>query len=153
MILWRISNYASLDGVGGLRAAARWHSQGRRIVYLATSPASAPLEALVHLELKADAVPERYQLLEIEVPDSVSRSSTANLPAGWASSLRVTREIGDTWLAQGASALLAVPSVIVPHTESWLLNPAHADARSVFIVRAERFSYDSRLFPVPFRVI
>jgi RES domain-containing protein len=50
MELWRISNYADLSGAGGLRAAGRWHSQGKRIVYLADHPSSALLEMLVHLD-------------------------------------------------------------------------------------------------------
>ena len=50
MELWRISNYADLSGIGGLRAAGRWHSQGRRIVYLADHESSALLEMLVHMD-------------------------------------------------------------------------------------------------------
>ena len=50
MELWRISNYADLSGIGGLKAAGRWHSQGRRIVYLADHPSSALLEMLVHMD-------------------------------------------------------------------------------------------------------
>ena len=50
MELWRISNYADLSGAGdGLLAAGRWHTRGRRIVYLADHPASALLEMLVHM--------------------------------------------------------------------------------------------------------
>ena len=33
MILWRVSNHSTLDGSGGLSAAGRWHTAGRRIVY------------------------------------------------------------------------------------------------------------------------
>jgi len=47
MELWRISNYADLSGAGGLQAAGRWHTRGKRIVYLADHPASALLEMLV----------------------------------------------------------------------------------------------------------
>ncbi|AVT78400.1 hypothetical protein RPPS3_43380 [Rhodopseudomonas palustris] len=50
MELWRISNYADLTGTGGLRASGRWHSRGRRIVYLADHPSSAVLEMLVHMD-------------------------------------------------------------------------------------------------------
>jgi RES domain-containing protein len=59
MDLWRILNYADLSGLGGLRAAGRWHSQGRRIVYLADHPSSALLEMLVHLD--RSLIPSTYQ--------------------------------------------------------------------------------------------
>jgi RES domain-containing protein len=68
MELWRISNYADLSGIGGVRAAGRWHSQGRRIVYLADHPSSALLEMLVHMD--RDLIPSTYQLLRIVVPPS-----------------------------------------------------------------------------------
>lgn len=70
MELWRISNYADLSGTGGLRAAGRWHSQGRRIVYLADHESSALLEMLVHMD--RDLIPASYQLLRIVVPDDIA---------------------------------------------------------------------------------
>jgi RES domain-containing protein len=70
MELWRISSYIDLSGAGGLNAAARWHSQGRRIVYLADHPSSALLEMLVHLD--RNLVPSTYQLLRIIVPSDLA---------------------------------------------------------------------------------
>lgn len=80
MELWRISNYADLSGIGGLRAAGRWHSRGRRIVYLADHPSSAMLEMLVHMD--RDDIPRTYQLLRASVPeDIVVETVAAELPA------------------------------------------------------------------------
>ncbi|MDE3106013.1 MAG: RES family NAD+ phosphorylase, partial [Acidobacteriota bacterium] len=42
--LWRISNFRSLAGEGGLRYAGRWHTAGKPIVYLAASAAGALVE-------------------------------------------------------------------------------------------------------------
>lgn len=58
MELWRISNYADLSGEGGLRAAGRWHTRGKRIVYLTDHPASALLELLAHMD--RDLIPSSY---------------------------------------------------------------------------------------------
>jgi len=66
MEIWRISNYADLSGIGGVRAAGRWHSQGMRIVDLADHPSSALLEMLVHMD--RDLIPPTYQLLRIDIP-------------------------------------------------------------------------------------
>ena len=71
MRLWRISNHASLSGDGGLYASGRWHTRGRRVVYLADHPASALLEVMVHLEIDAEDLPTHYQLLGVEVPDGL----------------------------------------------------------------------------------
>ncbi len=39
MWLWRISNYADLKGIGGLRASGWWHYAGQPVVYFAEHPA------------------------------------------------------------------------------------------------------------------
>jgi RES domain-containing protein len=147
MILWRISNYADLLGIGAMEASARWHTAGRPVVYLAETPSSALLEILVHLEADEDDRPDSYQLLKIEVADDVASESVpmTSLPPDWKSTQAVTRALGDDWLERGAAALLRVPSVITPETYNWLLNPRHADARKAAIVHIDRPLYDSRL--------
>jgi RES domain-containing protein len=47
MLVWRVGNYATLDGVGGLFASGRWHSRGHPVVYCAENAAIALLETLV----------------------------------------------------------------------------------------------------------
>jgi RES domain-containing protein len=56
--LWRISDYIDLNGEGGRKAGARWHTAGSRIVYLAESPMAALVETLVHLEVESEETPE-----------------------------------------------------------------------------------------------
>lgn len=148
MTLWRISRHAVLDGTGGLLGSARWHTAGRRIVYLADSPASALLETLVHLELAPDLIPADYRLLKIDVPDSVSRDAVARgaLGEGWEFKSIVTRALGDPWLRGGGTALLRVPSALVPETQNWLLNPEHPDARVITVIAEQPFPFDGRLF-------
>ena len=131
MRLWRISNHASLSGEGGLHASGRWHTRGRRVVYLADHPASALLEVMVHLEIDAEDLPSHYQLLGIDVPDGMQVMALADheLPEGWRAQVALTRARGDEWLRAGATALLQVPSVIVPAAANYLLNPAHPELR------------------------
>jgi RES domain-containing protein len=147
MLLWRISNYATLDGRGGLLASARWHTRGRPITYLAASPAGALVEALVHLELVIDELPDTYKLLKAECPDDIGTlaADAALLADDWRSNELVTRSIGDEWLAQQRSALLSVPSAILPETSNLLLHPGHPDAAKVRVVWHRAFRYDPRL--------
>src|SRR6202012_3547007 len=103
MELWRISNYADLSGIGGLRAAGRWHSQGRRIVYLADHPSSALLEMLVHID--RDLIPATYQLLRVSVPEDIAIEAVdAELSVDWRSETMASRELGDRWLDRSTSA-------------------------------------------------
>lgn len=149
MILWRISNYLDLSGRGGLRASARWHKAGAPIVYTASSPASALLEVLVHLELNDPLqLPSHYQLLKIVVPDTteISTVEESSLEANWRANVYATRGIGDSWLRGRSSALLAVPSAIVPDTKNYLLNPQHPEAAKISIAGHGSFPFDFRLF-------
>lgn len=145
MRLWRISNHASLSGEGGLYASGRWHARGRRVVYLADHPASALLETMVHLEIDAEDLPTHYQLLGVDVPDDLAVSPIGELPQDWRQRTDATRGLGDTWLRDAPTALLRVPSAIVPDASNYLLNPAHADAARVTLASTARAAFDPRL--------
>ena len=131
-----------------MRAPARWHSRGKRIVYLADHPASALIETIVHFEVDRDQIPNQYQLLAVEVAEDTAFESVDvhNLPTDWPENLNTTRTLGDEWLDSNRTALLRVPSIIVPHASNWLLNPAHADAAKVTIAQVIRAPFDARLF-------
>ena len=145
MDVWRISNYSDLSGVGGVRAAGRWHSQGRRIVYLADHPSSALLEMLVHME--RDLIPPTYQLLRIDIPPGtkIETVTAGDFAGNWRNDTTASREIGDRWLDQSTSALLQVPSAISEQGQNFLLNPAHPDATKVIVAEIFHAPFDARL--------
>lgn len=147
MILWRISNHVSLTGDGGMRASGRWHTRGRRIVYCSESPAAALLEILVHFEIDVRDLPTRYRLLTLRAPATllVEELLPVDLPADWTEQTDRTRAIGNSWLQAGRSALLRVPSAVVPETFNVLLNPGHADAGTLEVVQVSEHAIDPRL--------
>ena len=147
MIAWRLSNHVTLDGAGGLRAPGRWHTRGRRVVYLSPNPATALLEMLVQMDMRIVDLPISYRLLKVEIPDEIKRETIdpRDLSSGWRSRIHVTRRIGDEWLASSAAAILRVPCVIVPDTTNILLNPAHPDSGRVRVLDAREAILDERL--------
>jgi RES domain-containing protein len=66
------------------------------------------------------------------------------LPAGTASI-----EKGQKWLQSNASALLLVPSVVIPQASNVLINPLHPDIKLIKAKKIEQFSYDPRLVGQP----
>jgi len=118
------------------------------VVYLATSPAGALVEVLVNLELDPASLPRSYHMLKAEAPQEVgvTRVDQASLPENWREDRNATRRHGDEWLAAAASALLEVPSAILPETFNILLNPRHKDAGRVAVLWHEAYPYDHRLF-------
>lgn len=146
MDLWRISNHRSLTGEGGLRYSARWHTAGRPIVYLAASPAGAMVEVLVHLELQEDELPPSYTLLKVEFPADVAIEEIRIAEKeAWKTNLSISRRLGDEWLKNGKTALVRVPSAILPNTFNYLLNPLHRNAKHIKIASATRARFDPRL--------
>ncbi len=146
MFLWRISNHDTLDGRGGLLASARWHTRGRPIAYLATTPAGALVEALVHLELKPNQLPKSYRLLKAEAPDDLPKMHFSALTDDWQQNEIASRTLGDEWLSLNQTPLLEVPSAILPETMNILLNPMHADAARISVLWHEAYPFDKRLF-------
>lgn len=145
MLLWRISRHLDVNGRGGLYAPGCWHHRGAPIVYLAETPAGALLETCVHTS--ANDVPPSYTLLALQVEDSVSLETLDRntLPPDWMDHVKVTREIGLEWLRSLRTALLRVPSALVPATSNVLLNPLHPDAGKIKIDAAYSYPFDPRI--------
>ena len=154
MRLWRISNYDDLSGVGGLKVSGRWHERGRHVVYTSDHPASALLEVMVHLEIDFEDLPDTFQLLEIDVPHSIAieRIDVADLERvsqDWKEDPKITRGILTPWFDDARTAVVGVPSAIMPFSTNFLISPRHADAANISVIRAARYPHDRRLFEPP----
>ncbi len=148
MKLWRVSRHTDLGGIGGTLASGRWHSRGRPVVYLAEHPSLAVLEVIVNLEIDRSEVPRGFFLIEVEAPDRLSMASVSpnDLPPDWPKRQNVTRRLGDALVQLAEVALIKVPSAVVSESWNYLLNPAHADAAKIKVVRATPDPFDARLF-------
>jgi len=150
MVLWRISNFASLSGTGAEFESGRWHtaSAGKRMVYLSEHPAVALIENLVSLDSDPRFFQRRFQLLKVSSPDGIRAEQLASkqLAAIDPQDLASTQAIGDAWLAARSSALLRVPSIPSPESRNDLLNPLHPDASALKLDWVKRIAYDKRLF-------
>lgn len=151
-ISWRIVKRSragqAFDGEGARLWGGRWNSPGVALVYTSSSAALATLELLVHLG--SPRVLPAYVLFECRFEEAIVASvESADLPAGWRSypAPADLQARGDRWVASGGSAVLAVPSVIVPQERNYLLNPAHPDFRTIRISEAEPLDMDVRLLP------
>jgi RES domain-containing protein len=73
--------------------------------------------------------------------------SPATLPVGWDAepASRTSIKFGTDWIAGAATALLIVPSVVVPEEFNILINPAQADAAAITARKVRKWTYDPRL--------
>jgi RES domain-containing protein len=150
---WRIekSKWAAeaFSGEGSAAWGGRWNSPGSRVVYVSRNLSMAVLEKLVHLEDPRLAIGGfvKFSIRFGEIP--IARIPLDSLPQDWPSRIegRATQEVGDRWLAENKTAILALPSVILPEEENYLLNPAHSDFKRIVISRPAPFRFDPRLDP------
>ena len=77
----------------------------------------------------------------------MKRVEPSQLPRTWRDDPPPTkvRAIGDTWVVGGTSAVLRVPSALVPGENNFLLNPRHEDFRKLRIGKPLPFRFDPRL--------
>lgn len=139
----------AFDGEGARMQGGRWSSIGTRIIYTAGSLSLAILEILVHLQ--QTQVLSSYVVFELDFSDSLIQNLNASLPVDWRSfpSPASTKQIGDTWIKQSSSAVLKVPSVIVPSEHNFLINPDHSDFFSIKIGNPMPLDVDQRLLERP----
>lgn len=153
--VWRIATDTAayqaddLSGAGAKATGGRWNEAGIAIVYGSQTRALACLETVVHLN--AGGLPLNRYLVEITIPDDVWANARVEAPdslrVGWDAEPagQVSIRLGTSWVRSGRSALLVVPSVIVPEEANVLINPAHADSARVAAVKQRRWLYDPRL--------
>lgn len=115
-------------------------------MYASGSRALAALETLVHADV--DLLGGEFVLVAIEVPDRLAADAVdpRTLPRGWRNypGPPALRERGDAWARSGSTAILSVPSVLIPEEPNFLLNPAHAGAPRLVVRGTTPFTFDPR---------
>ena len=138
--------YHPLDPEGARRAGGRWNSKGVPAVYLADSISLAVLEVTVHaLEL-----PDDYYLTEVIFDEAlVETLDITKLLWNWRDPVRADelRGIGDQWNSEKRSAILKIPSIVVPQEFNLVVNTEHADFPAVEHKNRGAFQFDHRLRP------
>jgi RES domain-containing protein len=147
---WRITKarhtQTAFTGEGARLFGGRWNSVGTAMVYCSEHASLSILELLVHLGPGMGL--SDYVLLACSFDEGlVDRVDGSALPAGWRESppLVDVQTIGDRWVQDARSAVLQVPSAVVPIEWNYLLNPQHPDFSQVQIGAAEPFAFDPRL--------
>ncbi len=143
------TKYAStaFDGEGAFRFGGRWNSRGTRIIYVAGSLSLAALEMLVHLD--DDSLLFEYSYVSVQIPTDliVQVADFRKLPKDWNDSPApiATQKLGDDWAKSNISAVLEVPTSIIPIEKNYLLNPLHPDFTKILIGTPQKFTFDERL--------
>ena len=151
MEVYRIAQeeFASdLSGNGARLFGGRWNSEGLYALYAASSRSLALLETLAHTPAKM-LQQKVYMLVTIAVPDkmAIREITISKLAPGWdvPDIRQYTQKMGDQFLLAKNELLLAVPSVLVPEEDNYVLNPLHPDFKKVKLIHQRRIGFDKRM--------
>jgi RES domain-containing protein len=139
----------AFSGEGARLYGGRWNSPGAAVVYTSSTIALAVLEWRAHLT-QWPAPP--VMIIEVQfTPDLVFTPS--KLPSNWKQlpAPKAAATVGDHWLASGRSAILQLPSALVPEEFNYLLNPLHPQFGRIQRGRPLLLKVDPRLGPLAAR--
>lgn len=139
--LWRIAaetkEYKANDisGGGAAKHPGRWNAGGEHVVYSAITLSLAVLETAAHLD--DSGLPLNRFVVQLDVPlptwKARKRLTPAELDPAWRSIPcgKASIDTGSAWYSSSSSALLLVPSVVVPEECAVLINTKHPDAKNI----------------------
>jgi RES domain-containing protein len=146
---WRIVREkhvaTAFSGEGAAEFGGRWNLPGTRMAYTSESQSLAALELLVHLN---PPVFFKYKAIRIQFEESLAENlPPQELPLDWKTEppSLLTQRLGSQWASEYRSAILGVPSAIIPAELNYLVNPLHGDFPRIKIGPAVDFNFDARL--------
>jgi RES domain-containing protein len=150
--VWRLASARyranAFDGEGARLYGGRWNHPGTAVVYCSSALSLAALEYFVHVE--PNLAPPSLVVVAADLPAGldVETLEIEVLSANWRSypAPERLRDLGTGWVRSGRTAVLLVPSSVIPHEMNVLLNPAYPDFAKIHIRAAEPFSFDPRMW-------
>jgi RES domain-containing protein len=147
---WRITKarYSgeAFSGEGARVYGGRWNSIGNPLVYTSEHASLAVLELLVHLGSSRGL--DNYVIIACSFDEGlVERIGVRKLPRNWAGSPALVdlQRMGDQWISEARSAVLEVPSAVLPIERNYLINPRHPDFSMIRFEDPEPLALDARL--------
>jgi RES domain-containing protein len=148
--VWRLCtrSHAAFDGEGARLAGGRWNVQGTPIVYTSATLSLAAQELFVHLD--PDEVPANLLAISADIPDQmqVKTLNPTDLPTVWRQypAPESLAAIGTAWAESLETAVLSVPSAVIPQERNYLLNPIHPDFVRIRINEPLHFAFGTRMW-------
>ncbi len=147
MLVYRIvhKNYSDKLFASGMRG--RWNSAGKKVLYCAESIPLAFLENMVRRQ--GVGFNDDFRIMFIEVPDTIkiTRLIVTDLSAGWRNFRDYSKcqMAGDIWFDANKTAILKVPSAILPEASNYVINTTHADYKKIKLIDTTDLVPDERI--------
>lgn len=150
--VWRICARSharrAFSGEGARLYGGRWNPPGIAVVYTASNLSLATLELFVNLD--PDNLPPNLVSIAATMPAGIAMEiiPVDRLPRRWREypAPESLQRIGANWISNAKTAVLAVPSAVIPLERNFLLNPAHPHFSRIKVHRAQAFRFDPRMW-------
>lgn len=147
--VWRITTarfaQTAFSGEGARLYGGRWNPKGWDVVYTAESQSLALLELMV----QDDPLRAHYVLIPAQLPADLPQTTVdaGQLPDDWRTigARDGLQAIGREWLQGAETAILSVPSAVVPAERNFLLNPRHPEFARIAMGACYPLETDIRL--------
>ena len=117
-------------------------------MYASESLALAALEYLVNVD--PETAPAGLVAIAAVIPDelAIKRLSAGELPRNWRGLPAPTQlaVLGTKWADSLQTAVLQVPSVVVPQESNFILNPRHPNFSKIVVLAPVDFAFDARVW-------
>ncbi len=151
LTVWLISHKKRIDSAfkteGYSLGRGRWSSKGTALIYTSSTLSLAALETLVTMEIENFGT--IFVSIGAEIHDSfmIKKLEENMLPHNWRDipPPQILATIGDKWLSSKSTAILRVPSAIIPQEYNYLINPLHPDFEKISIYPPQPFILDRHL--------
>ena len=101
------------------------------------------------MHLEAAQAPADLVAIPADIPEDVSRTAleVRRLPTDWRAypAPASQADLGTRWIREGRTALLVVPSAVIPAEWNYLINPRHPDVKAIRLGPPTPFSFDPRM--------
>jgi RES domain-containing protein len=147
MLVYRIThkNYSTVLYASGIKG--RWNGAGNKVIYCAESIPLAFLENMVRRQ--GVGFNNDFKIMIIEIPETLSITSIAvsDLKEGWRDfrDYSFCQPIGDEWYKEGKTAVLKVPSAVLPECFNYVLNSEHTDYKKIKLTDTTDLVPDKRI--------
>jgi RES domain-containing protein len=149
MTVWRICKpkyeATAFDGAGAAIYPGRWNKHGQYVVYTSDTPSLAVLEILVN---STPQMLPLYKLFPCSFDDALI-TDIGPLPGNWRHLVNPSwsplQEQGSAWYESRQSAVLRVPSAIIPDQSNYILNVRHPAFFTISIGVPRDMETDPRL--------
>jgi RES domain-containing protein len=135
-----------MNGIGARKYGSRWNQPGYECLYTSESRALALLEFTVNTNI--DEIPRALSIIAIDLGRTrIQELKEAQLPGNWKAfpAPVSTKEFGTDLLKKAKTAILKIPSTIIPHECNYILNPLHAKHKTFRIIEIDDYTYDLRI--------